>query len=447
MSTALSKELLQSAQRAHQAGRLHEAARLYDQALRYDAANFAAAANLGVLLGEVREYAQAEALLRRLVGQAPKYADGFAALASVLHDQERFAEAIAVCEQGLATAANHRKLLNTLASSLGGAGRYEEAVELLARIVRAHPGFAQGHEMLGKLHTKLGRIDAAIAAFDAATKANPRDAATFVTAGEVLLVHGRAADALPRLESGLKLNPYDVRGLALKLLALAEVGRTDDERWLGDPETLIQPHRIADTGYSVEDIAALNRALSEVASSEPSLKEDPPQYATFKAWHSTTNIAEIAHPAFDALKKFIAHAFDARRRGLDALDPAHPFVRAVPPAYHLDMWVIRIREGGGQLLPHIHCDGWLSGVYYVDVPAVVDDPGANEAGWIKFGAPRSDIKLTRPTITRTVKPEPGLMLTFPSYMWHDTIPLPPGNTEQRLCIAFDFHPRPGPAGV
>ena len=70
------------------------------------------------------------------------------------------------------------------------------------------------------------------------------------------------------------------------------------------------------------------------------------------------------------------------------------------------------------------------------------------AGWPKpitlatlIGSSRSDIKLTKEPLTRLVRPEPGLMVTFPSYFWHDTVPLPEDNAEQRLCLAFDLHPR------
>jgi hypothetical protein len=92
------------------------------------------------------------------------------------------------------------------------------------------------------------------------------------------------------------------------------------------------------------------------------------------------------------------------------------------------------------MLPHIHADGWLSGVYYVEVPAVVRDP-AGRAGWLQVGGSRRDIRLTREPITRAVQPEPGLLVTFPSHLWHDTIPLPEQNAERRLCLAFDLHPR------
>lgn len=439
MAVSTAKDMLEAGARAHRAGRLDEAAELYRRVLTYDAGNRAALANLGLLLGEMREYAPAEALLRRLTREQPGHVEGHASLAAILHDQNRFDEAIAACERGLALAPDHRKLLNTLASSLTGAGRYDEAIALLERMVRAHPQFAQGHRYLGTIYTKLGRCDEAVAAFDRATALEPGEVAADVGAAEVLMLNGRAAEALARLDRALGVAVWDVRALALKVLALAELGRTDEERWLADPQRLVRTIHLRELGYTAEQIGMLNRALSAFATDEPSMREDPPEYATKKGWHTTVNLAEAENEGVDVLKRFIAYAFERRLKALPEEDPAHPFVRGAPPRFHLDLWAVKMASGG-KMLPHIHADGWLSGVYYVDVPAVVDDPAAGEAGWLKIGTPRADIRLTRPTLTRTVKPEPGLIVTFPSYLWHDTVPLPESNTEQRLCLAFDLHP-------
>ena len=42
-----------------------------------------------------------------------------------------------------------------------------------------------------------------------------------------------------------------------------------------------------------------------------------------------------------------------------------------------------------------------------------------------------------------VRPEPGLLALFPSYMWHGTVPF--GGEEPRLTIAFDIVPQPAAA--
>ena len=64
------------------------------------------------------------------------------------------------------------------------------------------------------------------------------------------------------------------------------------------------------------------------------------------------------------------------------------------------------------------------------------DAGGRE-GWLKFGEPAF---ATRPILPAQhfVRPEPGLLALFPSYMWHGTVPF--RTDESRLTIAFDVLP-------
>lgn len=425
--------------RAHQAGHLEEAAGHYRHFLALQPGHPGAMANLALLLAETGGYAESEALLRDAIARDPAALAAHVNLALVLHDQARFDEAIAACEEGLRLSPGHRKLSNLLASSYRGAHRYEEGAALLRRMVAAHPGYAEGQRMLAAMCLQLGRIEEAAQAFSKAAKADPRDVESLVAAGDALLVLGRAKDALAQLERALRIKPYDIKALALKLLALADLDRRDEERWLGDPAHFVHRMRITELGFSEAAVPEFNRRLSAWASSDPSMREDPPEYATAKGWHSTVNLAEADFDAVAELRELIMAAYRRRVERLAEEDPAHPFVKSAPREVSIDMWAVRMAESG-RMLPHIHASGWLSGVYYVDVPAIVDDPAGGEAGWIKFGPPRADVKLRREPIQRSLKPEPGLMVTFPSYLWHDTVPLPAHNREQRLVLAYDLHP-------
>jgi hypothetical protein len=84
---------------------------------------------------------------------------------------------------------------------------------------------------------------------------------------------------------------------------------------------------------------------------------------------------------------------------------------------------------------HVHPAGWLSTACYIDLPGAVS--GEGRQGWLKFGQPGTP---TRPPLEaeRFVKPEPGMLVLFPSYMWHGTVPFSSG--ERRLTIAFDLVP-------
>ncbi len=383
------------------------------------------------------QYAQAEAGFRRALGLAPDFAPCYVNLIAALHAQDKSDEAISWCEKGLARFPDNRDLLGNFAVNLDSAGRYDEALALLERILAAYPRDAKAHYHIGTISLKTGRYDLAAEHFGSATQINPRDALCFCGHGEALLKSGDAAAAIEAFDGALRLNPFDVRALALKTLALAEAGRTEDERWLSDPFRLAQTLRLSDLGYSAEAQKALNAKLAEFATNHPSMRQDPPANATYKGWHSG-NLAIDRHPALEELKKFIAHALEQRRVSLAGEDPAHPFVRALPRGFNLHLWCVKL-VAGGKMVPHIHTSGWLSGVYYVDVPRVVNDEGAGQAGWLRLGPARHDIPMTREPIVRAMKPEPGLMFTFPSYLWHETVPLPAG-AGQRLCYSYDLQP-------
>jgi uncharacterized protein (TIGR02466 family) len=98
-------------------------------------------------------------------------------------------------------------------------------------------------------------------------------------------------------------------------------------------------------------------------------------------------------------------------------------------------WTARLSDCGYHT-NHVHPFGWISSCYYVSLPDEVDDP-VRQQGWIKFGEPSFDIGLTNP-ICRTVKPQVGRLVLFPSYMWHGTIPF--RSSQHRTTIAFDAIP-------
>lgn len=96
-------------------------------------------------------------------------------------------------------------------------------------------------------------------------------------------------------------------------------------------------------------------------------------------------------------------------------------------------WSVQLNDGGYHH-DHVHTSGWISSVYYVEVPTDLDD--ANNEGWLKFGDAYFDPNNTGPH--RFVKPVPGRLVLFPSYMLHGTVPIEAG--KRRTTVAFDVVP-------
>ena len=93
-------------------------------------------------------------------------------------------------------------------------------------------------------------------------------------------------------------------------------------------------------------------------------------------------------------------------------------------------WSCLLRPNGFHT-NHIHPTGWISSAFYADVPAVVDNDQTRE-GWFKLG--ESSLGLGA-----SDKPERGMLVLFPSYFWHGTVPF--GGSSTRLTVAFDVVPK------
>ena len=67
---------------------------------------------------------------------------------------------------------------------------------------------------------------------------------------------------------------------------------------------------------------------------------------------------------------------------------------------------------------------------------MVAAPDGEAAGWIEFGKPYWDFEIRAELEVKLVQPKEGLVLLFPSYVFHRTLPFE--GEEDRISIAFDI---------
>ena len=125
-------------------------------------------------------------------------------------------------------------------------------------------------------------------------------------------------------------------------------------------------------------------------------------------------------------------------------DDHHPFLMRKTRGVRLGgSWSVKLWSSGKHV-NHIHPEGWMSSAFYVSLPPSIGSPGAgaSQAGYIQFGQPPSELELDL-LPRRVIRPEPGKLALFPSYMWHGTIPFE--DDRPRLTVAFDMTPLAGEA--
>lgn len=133
---------------------------------------------------------------------------------------------------------------------------------------------------------------------------------------------------------------------------------------------------------------------------------------------------------FAAIDKPVREHMAWLGQGLD------PLRRRNTGAYSIDgAWSVSLQPGGFHK-DHFHPQGWLSSAFYVETPDRAMDAGDRQ-GWIRFGRPPLDLD---PPLEAAhyIRPQPGRLVLFPSYMWHGTEPFT--TDERRLTIAFDVVP-------
>jgi tetratricopeptide (TPR) repeat protein len=154
------------------------------------------------------------------------------------------------------------------------------------------------------------------------------------------------------------------------------------------------------------------------------------------------NLEHVGGPASRDLFVRLRQAVESYAAQHDSL-PDHPINTHRPPYARLTGWAMLTEESKHHGW-HIHQAGWVSGVYYVDVPQIECDR-ESLAGAIEFGPyPFAEDEEKLVPYRWHFKPKPGSLVLFPSYFAHRTWPT--GSPYQRICIPFDVRPVRAPQG-
>ncbi|MDA0664586.1 MAG: putative 2OG-Fe(II) oxygenase, partial [Proteobacteria bacterium] len=240
--------------------------------------------------------------------------------------------------------------------------------------------------------------------------------------------------ALETCDTILAGNPGHTSGLAFKSTALNELGRAQEAEYLLDTDSLVRAFELdPPTGYS--DIQTFNRALCSHIRKHPTLHYTETN-RSLKNGQATLELLDDARGPFAHFETMILQAIARYQATVDA-DPAHPFLEQPPQDWHLEVWA-NIMDSDGFHDTHFHPTGWLSVTYYPSLPPLGAGQAQPNAGCIEFGRSLYSIPTRREPGTRVIRPKEGMVVLFPSYFGHRTLPF--DSPEKRYSIAFDVVP-------
>ena len=377
-------------------------------------------------------YAEAEAVLSRLVDGRPGDLDAQYLLAQLRHvrGDEDFAAAL---REAAARGDADPAIGMMHADVLRRAGRSADAERIVRVLIARHGDRPQLQSSLATILHEQGRSTEAVAFAAAAVAALPGEVAVVENYVAALLSAGEAARAVPVIEQQRSGAPLDQRWITYRIDAARQLGEPLFDEWC-DVQRFVRPYDLpAPPGFA--SIEEFNAALRPVIEARHAQHHHPLDQSLRLGTQTSRGLLEDDEPLVAAFRSALVEPL-AEFQAAIGHDPHHPLLaRNLAPARLVGCWSVRLRRGGHHV-NHIHPEGWISSAYYLAVPAEVEDPVAR-SGWIKFGEPRFPMPGGEPL--RYVQPRAGRLVLFPSYLWHGTTPI--RGDEPRMTLAFDAVPR------
>jgi uncharacterized protein (TIGR02466 family) len=267
----------------------------------------------------------------------------------------------------------------------------------------------------------------------------PDDARARRDLARVLLMLGDAPAALAQVQAARARAPQDQEGIAYLGLCWRLLGDAR-EAWLNDYQRLVRSYRIPlPAGY--RDMASFNGALNTALDA---LHVDRMHPADQTLRGGTQTHGALFARRIDTVRAVRESIEACVREYITAMeqDAEHPLRSRKSDRFHFAAsWSCRLRRQGFHT-NHLHPRGWISSCYYVALPDAVR-AGEGRQGWITFG--QSNLQLgEHDQVAHAVRPEEGLLVLFPSYMFHGTVPFE--SAQARTTIAFDVVPGERPGG-
>jgi tetratricopeptide (TPR) repeat protein len=340
--------------------------------------------------------------------------------------------ASAPLNQCLTAGGDFGALIAAHATLIEAAGDPTRAAELMLKAVERAP--RDLWLILGAVArlVAVDRLDEAERAMGRALRLAPRDAGVAIHGVIVDLAAGRPASALTRARQALSRRSNDQALWGWAATAARAAGDPLYEELCDWPAMVGVYDLPAPEGWAHADLWL--RDLGVALDRLHGFSQHPPHQSLRQGSQTMHRLDGSDDPA---IRAFFAQIQGPLRDYMMRVGQGEGPLRGpnTGRARIAGAWSVKLQPGGHHR-DHFHSEGWLSSAFYVKTPDEALDSPERE-GWLRFGQPPFK---TQPPLgpAHFVRPKPGRLVLFPSYMWHGTVPFT--TRDERLTIAFDVKP-------
>ena len=338
----------------------------------------------------------------------------------------RLSEAINIIKMTIKRSGRSPSLLTNLAICESELGNHQTADNIHQEIISRNPGEFLAYFNYGKYLATVGEISLAKKSFKKCLEIVPNAPEALEAINQIEPRDSSIAKFYAQIEAG------DIHGAAVILKEQSnDIGTTNylscisylDERyrsWFGKSIQFSPKHLVREHNLNADASIDLDSLYTYIKNSESLIKDRPGKptingYQTYEILKGSTNqTVRILCEKIKSLAKEYCNSLEL------------PYSKdTANKGYEISGWGVALNRGGHQKL-HTHPEAKISGVVYLKTTKETESMETDN-GNILF-----------PTVeSLSIAPYTGLMILFPSYLPHSTVPTTEDN--ERVCIAFNIN--------
>ena len=405
-------------------GKLDEAKASYKQAIALKPDYAEAHYNLATLLQELGKLDEAEANYRQVIALKPDYAEAYNNIGITLQELGKFNEAEASYKQAIALKPDYAEAHNNLGEALNELGKLNEAEASYKQAIALKPDFAVAHYNLGITFKEQSRFDDAESSLRQAITFKPDYAEAHNQLLDCLFIQDKKSIFFDELDYLISQNKVSAIIGSLTNRSVLKYGVEKPNLFCTKPLNYVL-HNDLNTRYDFEKIF-VEKAKSIL---DKNLISNRRQSLLVNGNQTSGNIFDIKNHDTNEIQNIIR--IEVERYRTKFKESEEGLIKRMPEEYSLNGWFISMKSGGN-LKPHIHSEGWLSGSIYINVPPKFYTDSGNLI--VSLGV-ENDAISTRINEKKTINVVTGSMVLFPASLMHFTIPFEA--EEERIVLAFD----------
>ena len=414
-------QLFADAIQLHKEKKLHLSKKKYEEIISIDPQNFQSFNNLGLIHKNFGELDKSINLFKKAIKIDPYYQNAYNNLGIVLLEKGDFLNAIQNFKKLIKINPNQFVAYCNLGLCYEKTNEIERAIDTYNLVPSKDKNFLNAQYNLGLLYFKVKQYEKTIKIF--------KDM-NFKKSQSYLLKSLYELNETEKLSENIDI---EIKNKTINALIGSIVYLSKDKFGIK------KKNLFCENPLDFIQIIDLNKICNFkdlfIKTSNNILESDDfkinPQPLLINGTQSANNIFFNKNSSIPKIKKIINSEIQNYYKKF--LNSEEGFLKNWPTNYYIDGWLVKMRSGGN-IEPHIHEHGWLSGSIYINIPKKKDLNSGNLVVSLD-DKKKVDFENSHNSNFKIINVKTGTLCLFPASLFHYTIPFK--SNEDRIVLAFD----------